>query len=623
MRRRLPAFSYNRLVHHRLEVMLFLFTLVYVALLARLFYLQIYRYPFFREEAAKRRFRKVIVLARRGAIRDRNGRVFAMDSPAFLVNVSPKEIPANEREMVIRRLSTLLNLGREALAARLNSKPRGVIIKRQIRSQEIEQQLKEAALPGVYLEQDPVRIYNGEAAHVVGFTNIDRKGVDGLELSLDQYLACRSGLFEAEFDRKGRAFPGTRCDIIPAHDGDDLTLTLDADLQHDAQQALLEAYQEHHAAGGSVIVLDPWTGEILAMTNAPTFDPNRRRPEEGAKGYWRNRAITDLYEPGSTLKLITAAAGLDTGAITTGTTFYCQGQARVGRRTIRCVIHAPFHHGHGAETVQKILQYSCNIGAAGIGRRVGRKRLAEYLHRFGIGSETGIPLPGEATGRIVSPQEWPEIRLANVAFGQGVQVTALQLAMAYAAIANGGTLMKPLLVKEITNSKGQVKYSAQPQPVRRVVSEQTARLLTQFLRTVVDKGTGKTAKILGYTVAGKTGSAQKARTNGRGYEPGKFIASFVGFFPATHPRYLILAVLDEPKGTHWGATVAAPVFKAVGERLARMQGIPEDDPASRERAQTRLVRISSPRHIFRSVSRSSEERYLAHRTIRTARYSDD
>ncbi len=348
--------------------------------------------------------------------------------------------------------------------------------------------------------------------------------------------------------------------------------------------------------GGCVIVIDPFTGEILALANVPTFDPSNRKPGE-ARSMW-NWGVSNLYEPGSTLKVITAAAALDSGAVAPHSVFYCPGRQKIGRHTVGCIIHRPFKGKHGSLRVEEIIQWSCNLGAAAIGRKAGYRVISDYLRRFGFGDYTGIDLPAEARGSVRSAaKKWPEISLANISFGQGLHVTALQLAMAYAVIANGGTLMKPLLIKGITDTKGKtVLQSFDPQPVRRVISAETARTLTGFMETVVEEGTGKTAKITGYTVAGKTGSAQKAEGK-KGYVPGKYIASFAGFFPAKKPRYVMVAVLDEPKGTHWGATVAAPVFKALGERIALMQAVPEDDPESRlkqERKQARLYGQAAP-----------------------------
>jgi cell division protein FtsI/penicillin-binding protein 2 len=286
-----------------------------------------------------------------------------------------------------------------------------------------------------------------------------------------------------------------------------------------------------------------------------------------------------LYEPGSTLKTVTASAALEEKVINSETVFaHCTGCTQVGRRKVRCVLHHPYEHGHQAVNLMKMIEFSCNIGASQLGLRLGADKLYRYEKAFGLLSTPGSGLPGEVTGWMDGPSNWPQIRCANVAFGQGIAVSALQVANAYAVIANGGVMMQPSIVKEIRNKDGSLYREYRPKMVRRVVSESTAEQMTRALMACVTVGTGKPAAVDGYWVAGKTGSAQKVREDGRGYAGGSFVASFVGFLPASNPRLVILIVVDEPQGTHWGATVAAPAFKEIATKAMWYLRAPRDEP---------------------------------------------
>ncbi|MGC8863812.1 MAG: peptidoglycan D,D-transpeptidase FtsI family protein, partial [Armatimonadota bacterium] len=332
-------------------------------------------------------------------------------------------------------------------------------------------------------------------------------------------------------------------------------------------------------ASACALVLDPHSADVLAVANYPTYDPNNALKSPPAR--WRNRAVADLYEPGSTLKVVTIAAALNEGYSPNTVFACCKGRERLKGGSLPCSLHYPFMSGHGPVNMTKIIQYSCNIGAAHVAMRLGATRLREYEKAFGLLERTGAGFGCEAVGRLAPADRWPLIKLANVGFGQGIAVTPLQMACVYATIANGGVYVRPRIVREIRYRDRTVK----PQEVcdrRRVISEQAAAQLTKMLVRCVEDGTGKNAQIEGRAVAGKTGSAQIPNPNGRGYLPDAFVASFIGFAPAYNPRLVIAVVVNRPKGSHYGATVAAPVFREIAEKALWYYRVPSDTPGGPE-----------------------------------------
>ncbi len=565
---------YDELVRVRIKKLIFVLIAAYVLIIARLFYIQVIRAPFYREKARELTVRKIALPARRGTIYDRDGQKLAVTIDACDIYVQPVKI--KDKEEVATQLSQILGCSRTQLLDTLKSDKKFTYVARRADIW-IGDAVTRAKIFGTGSIRTTKRVYPGGtlAAHIVGFTNVDGKGIEGLERVYDKQLRGTDGYVVAEVDARGKIIPGTRRDRVEPINGGDIVLTIDSTLQRSLEHELEKSYKAHSAAGATAIMMEPKTGEILALANMPTFDPNNAKNSSAASR--RDRAVTDLYEPGSTLKAMTVCAGLEAKAVTPTDIFYCNASKGIGRRTIRCSLHPPFMAGHGACNVAKILTYSCNIGAADIGFKLGGERLYKFEQAFGFYEKPDSGLPGEVRGWHDNWRDWADIRLANIAFGQGIAVTPMQMAKAYSAIANGGLIMKPYVVKEIRKPDGKPEQQFMPTVVRRVMSESTSAMVSEMLQGVVSEGTGKTADVQGYRVCGKTGSAQKASTTGRGYAPGKFIASFAGFLPLRDPRVVILVAVDEPKGTHWGATVAAPVFQGAATRAMWHMKVPPDN----------------------------------------------
>jgi len=547
---------------------------LYAALCLRLFYVQVIRADFFAHKGKK--IRHIVLPARRGTIYDRNGIKLAVSVQGYDICAHPRMMDKQEKPRVAKELAEILKCHPSEILAKLQANTRFVFIKRRVDAR-TGLAVKAAKLPAVGAIPVMMRVYpaGGLAANVIGFVNIDGVGIEGLEKAFDKYLRGVDGYAIAEVDAKGIVIPGTCRKRVEPQDGMDIVLTLDSTLQYALEMELRNAYQSHRAAGASSIMLDPNTGEILALANMPTYDPNNVAESDAASR--RNRVITDLYEPGSTLKTVTCAAALQEKAIDLDDTFYCRGVLPIGKHIIHCSLHGKFAGGHGQLTVAKVIQHSCNVGAAQIGMRLGKERLHKYEKAFGLYEKPGTGMIGETCGWEDRWQEWPDIRVANISFGQGIAITPLQLAVVYATIANGGIMMHPHIVKEIRKPDGTSVKTFYPRAVRRVVSREVADRMCEMLQNVCIAGTGKAARVDGYKTAGKTGTAQKASTSGHGYAAGKYVASFVGFLPATEPRVVILVAIDEPKDTQFGGVAAAPVFREAGRKAMWYMKVPPDD----------------------------------------------
>lgn len=580
-----PRLPYDQFTQRRVRKLTLVLLMAYCALGARLFYLQVIRHPYYKPIADQRKV-KIPLLARRGMILDRNGKKLAVSVDAYDIYVDPSQV--ENKAAVAEKLAPVIGWSRERLLGVLNERRLFTYLRRRADA-DLWKEVKALDIRGVGANPTMKRVCPGGAlaAHILGFTNVDGVGMEGLERAYDRVLRGRDGFFEAEIDARRKIIPISRGRRVEPVNGKDIVLTIDGTIQHCLEMELEKSYKAHSAAGASAVVMNPATGEILAMANMPTFNPNS--VAESDSGSRRNRAVTDLYEPGSTLKTITACAALNENAITPNDTFSCNGSMRIGRRTIHCSLHPPFMGGHGACNAAKTLRYSCNMAAARIGLKLGRERLNKYEAAFGLYEEPGSGLPGESNGMCMRWQNWPDVTVANIAFGQSIAVTPLQLAKAYCAVANSGLMMRPFIVQEIRGLDGKTEVAFAPRVVRRVISAETASMVSEMLCAVVTGGTGKNARVDGYRVAGKTGSAQKAIEGGGGFAAGKFVASFIGFLPVTDPKVMILVAVDEPKGTHWGATVAAPVFQQVArEAMWRMKvrpdGLPKESPPVADRA---------------------------------------
>jgi cell division protein FtsI (penicillin-binding protein 3) len=470
-----------------------------------------------------------------------------------------------------------LKLKQTPLREKLCSGKTFVWIKRQTDPAEVSA-VEALKLDGIDFRTESRRFYplKGLAAQVVGFCGMDGRGLEGLEFYYDAYLQGRETRRTVLKDALGRGF--TEKDPSSAgKPGYNVTLNIDKNVQYISEQALSEGVRTFRAKASTAIVIVPRTGAILAMAHVPSFNPNAFGQYE--RRLWRNRAITDSFEPGSTLKILLAAAALESGMCTPNSEFYCEeGAYRIGRNVVHDV------HPHETLTLQDILKYSSNIGAAKVGQKLGPAYIHRKLREFGLGAKLDIDCPAETSGSLLPVGGWAEIDAVAVCFGQGVSLSALQLAVAVSAVANRGLLMKPYLVQKITDIQGRTIRSFQPTLLRRVISPENARRLTRMMtRTVEEGGTGVQAALQGYEVAGKTGTAQKADPAGGGYSKDKYIASFVGFVPAENPEVVVLVMIDEPCEKHYGGVVAAPVFRRIVRETLRYLKIPPEPITTEDR----------------------------------------
>lgn len=540
----------------------------FVVILLRLFFLQVIQGPELANKARRQHLKVITLNSSRGAIYDRQGRALALnlDVPSVYATPASIEDPAE----TARQLATVLGLSPWEVEERLRMKRDFVWVKRKVTHPQA-QVIRSLSLKGIELLLEEKRFYPKGTllSHVLGFAGIDSQGLEGLERGYEPYLRGKDRKVILQRDGFGRT-------IIPRGRGEDsvlsghtIWLTIDEVVQYIAERALDAAVAKTGARGGTIIVLDPQTGGVLGWALRPTFDPNRFRA--ATPDLWRNRAVTDPYEPGSTLKIILAAAALEEGIVEPGTLIYAgDGQMPVSGT----IIHD--HEKAGWLTFSQAMERSSNVAAVKTSLALGKEQLYRYLRAFGFGERTEIDLPGESKGILKRPENWDERTLASIAIGQEIGVTPLQLVSAAAAIANQGWLMKPYVVQEIRDGQGELDWVRKPQVHRRPISQKTAAILTELLVNAVREGTGKRARIPGYRVAGKTGTAQKVDPMTGGYSSTRLIGSFVGFVPAENPRLVLLVMIDEPQGPAWGSLVAAPVFREVAEQVLRYLQVPPD-----------------------------------------------
>ena len=519
---------------------------------------------------ADRQHQKTVTLeGARGTVTDRHGKVLAMnvEVPSIFGVPTSLDSPAN----AARSLSPVLHIRREEIEKKLRQDKHFVWLARKVEPEQ-GHRLEQLSIDGIGMVMEGRRFYpNGPLlSHVLGFVGMDGLGLEGLERRYESQLHGEKRLTILQRDALGRTvFPKGLREQVPAT-GQSLTLTIDEVIQYIAEKELEEAVDHAHAKSGTIIVLDPQSGGVLAMAVSPRFDPNAVSSLTADR--WRNRTLTDTYEPGSTMKLVVAAAALEEKVMLPGSMLFGEN----GRMTVaNTTIHD--HEKLGWMTFAQMIQKSSNIGAAKTGMLLGEQRLYRYLQAFGFGQRTDIDLPGEVSGLLKSPREWGRRSLASISMGQEVGVTPLQMVSAVSAIANDGVLMKPYVVSEVRDQKGQRVKEILPQVKRRVVSPATARTLTTIMEGVVTNGTGMKAAIPGFRVAGKTGTAQKVDPRTGAYSSALSIGSFVGFVPADAPRLAMIVVIDEPQGEAWGGVVAAPVFRRVGEQVLTYMGVPRDD----------------------------------------------
>lgn len=563
----------NLIVRKRIAV-LFLIMAGFLFLLSlRLVWIQVVHGNELQEKALSNRMREVRVEAKRGIIYDRNGKELAISVSTDSVGAFPSQVKrSGKEEEIARQLAAILEIPEQEVYDRITKNASFVWVKRKI-GFELGPKIKALNLPGIEVYEESQRYYPNDslAAHVLGFAGIDNQGLEGLEKKYDEELRGDAGRIIIEFDAVGREIPQATHQYIPPTDGNSIVLTIDETIQYIVERELDNLMAgPHQPKSAAIVVMDPKTGDVVALSSRPTFNPNVYN--QFPQSHWRNVSVSNAYEPGSTFKILIAAAALEEKVVALEDRFYDPGYIKVGKETIKCWRSG---NPHGSQSFLEGIENSCNPVFVEAGLRLEEKQknlMYRYLKAFGLGQPTGVDLFGEAKGIMIPEEQLKTINLATISIGQGIAVTPLQLVSAVSAAVNGGYLMKPRLVKEIRDSQGEVVQSFEPEVVRQVISAETSRQVVLALERVVSNGTGRNAYIPGYRVGGKTGTAQIAGPGG--YQQGKYVASFMGVAPVNDPRLVALVVVEEPQGIYYGGTVAAPVFKKVMEDSLHYLGVP-------------------------------------------------
>ncbi|HZG57851.1 stage V sporulation protein D [Paenibacillus sp.] len=560
----------NVTLRRRLYLVLVAASLLFVALVVRLAWVQLAMGPELTELAEDSWRREVPFAAKRGEIWDRNGERLAYNVSTPTIWAVPAQI--KEKEKTAKLLAPALGMTESKVLETI--KKRESIVKLQPGGRKISQEkareVRELRLPGIFVAEDNKRFYpyDGLAAHVLGFTGIDNQGLTGVESQYDELLKGVRGSVAYLSNARGEEMPNSTEEYVPPKDGLNLQLTIDKQIQTIMERELDQAMVKYQPERIISIAVDPNTGDVLAMASRPGFEPGdyQQYPSEV---YNRNLPIWMTYEPGSTFKIVTLAAALEEGKVSFTEAFHDKGAIEVGGARLRCWKPG----GHGAETFLEVVENSCNPGFVVMGQRLGADTLFDYIKKFGFGSKTGIDLGGEENGIMFKPNQIGPVELATTAFGQGVSVTPIQQVMAVSAAINGGKLYRPHVAKAwIDPLTGKTVDEIEPELVRdNVISEETSKLVRQALESVVAKGTGRNAFIEGYRVGGKTGTAQKV-VNGR-YSPTEHIVSFIGFAPADDPKIVVYTAVDNPKGLQFGGLIAAPIVQNIMEDSLRYMGV--------------------------------------------------
>ena len=542
-----------RQANRRLRLLVAVFAVVFVAAFARVAWLQAVKAQTLDHLATSQHRQQFEVPARRGTIFDRSGVQLAFGEPATTVYANPKQI-ADPREAALAA-GEALGLDPGKLYPLLADRSRGFVYLARKADPELAAALEEQEIVGLGFQPEERRVYPQRtvASEVVGYAGTENHGLSGIELQLDEELAGRTGSKTIVRDPFGRTINVVEAEQV--RNGRDVFLTVDHTIQGYVERVLRRAKARWGAKSATAVVLDPRTGGILALAVEPGFDANAYATvAKWDEERLRNRAVTDTYEPGSTFKVVTVGGVLESNLVSPGTKFRLKYKIPVADR----IIHDALPRGTQTMTVAQILTRSSNVGVVTLAQQLQRDRLNEWIRRFGFGRKTGVDFPGESPGIVLRPEEWSGSTIGNVPIGQGIAVTPLQMAAAYGAIANDGVWLQPHLVDRVEgDGRTEPKH-------RRVISEGTARQLTRMLRGVVEEGSGTTAQVPGYRVAGKTGTAAKPEPTG-GYSDTRYVASFVGYAPASRPRAVVLVTVDEPRGAIWGGVVAGPVFAEIAQ----------------------------------------------------------
>lgn len=553
-----------------------------VAIILRLFYLQVLDHDQFTVKAADQHHGEYTVNADRGEIFLLDGDnlyPIAVNKEYEMTYIAPKEIA--DPALIARELSGILNVSYDEILRKASKAGDPFeIIKKKISDGEA-QVLKEKNLPGVHMMPEKYRHYPGNtlASQVVGFASLDPDAKNpgyGIEAFFNQELAGKPGEIKQEKDAAGRWIPLADRDVVKVEHGDDLVLTIDKTIQHETERILTSAVEKYGADSASAIVMDPYTGKILAMATAPTFDPNKYR-EVADYQLFLNQNVTFEYEPGSIMKPLTMAFGIEEGKVTPDSTYTDPGVVSIAGYDIRNAEDKTY----GTSNMYKVLDESINTGVIHVEQLVGNEKFKAYLERLGFGKKTGIDLPAETFGNIKNLENTKkQIQFFTASFGQGITTTPLQMTAAYAALANGGALMQPQVIDRVIKSSGE-EVKIEPKEVRRVFSKNTSQEMAKMLRSVVVNGHGKRADVPGYLVGGKTGTAQVAKSGSKGYEEGTSIGSFAGYAPLNDPKYVIVVKIDNPRNVEWAESSAAPAFGEIMKFLLEYGHVPAtEDPTS-------------------------------------------
>jgi cell division protein FtsI (penicillin-binding protein 3) len=574
--------SARRLGVRRIRWLLVVYGLVFLVTFGQLAMIQVVDAHDYADRSAAQRARTLDLAASRGRMYDRDGDVLATSVQAATVYADPRafrptEAPGGEAvpaagdpAEVAGELGTLLGVDAVALEQRLRSDAHFVYVARQV-DWEVGEAVRDLDLPGIGVVTEPQRVYPNSAlaGQVVGFTDIDGQGLQGLEVQYDQLLGGRPGMLAVEQAPGGLDIASGVRELVPSEPGTDLVLTLDREIQYAAERAAAEAVEAHDARGAGVMVMEAATGDVLAMASAPTYDPNDRASAEPE--HWRNRTVTDLFEPGSTQKALTMAAAIEEGLVAPDTRLQVADSIRVGGKSFTDISR----RGTEQWTLTDIIERSSNVGTIMVAEELGAERLDTYLREFGYGSALGVGFPGESSGMLMPVEDWWQTSLPTIAIGHGVGVSLLQLANSYATLANDGVAVQPRVVRGTVGEDGRLTPAAEGTR-RQVVSPDTAGAVRRMLEEAVsgEHATGQRAQVPGYRVAGKTGTARKPKEGARGYSS-EYVATFVGFAPVDDPELVVAVMVDEPT-PFYGGLVAAPVFSEVmGAALAHRRVPPE------------------------------------------------
>jgi len=553
----------------RIIFLSFLLSVCFVLIAGRMFQLQVLKKEQLYRLAALQHHIQIPLVPKRGTVCDSKNNELAVSIEVNSVYADVRRI--EDVRGTINKLASVLQVDREELKQRFKNRRPFEWIQRKISPKEAEQ-VKALQLPGIHFLKENQRFYPNSqlAAHLVGFVGLDSKGLEGIEYQYDALLNGANHIMTTSRDALGREIAMGKVPFKKEDHYRNIILTIDKSIQHITETELGRGVEKWGAKGGVAIAMDPLTGKVLAMASYPTFNPNQFIQYRSKN--WRNRAVSDIFEPGSLFKAFLAAAALEEQVIRPSDSFFCEnGSYTVYDRTIHDISK------HGWLTFQQIIKFSSNIGASKVGEKMGKERYYRYISAFGFGEKTRVGLPGEGKGIVRHPRYWPPVALDTISFGQGVSVTGIQLVTALSAIANGGSLMKPYVVEKVVNEKGEVVQSFQPEVVRKVISEETAKKVTALLKGTTERGgTGEGAVPEGYEIAGKTGTAQKVDSLMGGYSEDHYMSGFIGFAPVEGPKLVLLVVIDEPQGNNYGGVVAAPIFKAIMEKvLPYLQVVPK------------------------------------------------